>query len=69
MKEEDREIWVGGTRLYLGEDNIIYVTLIGETDEKTSMAMKEVSVDCSLFYHGNVFPSDRREGKNIKCDI
>ncbi|MBE3140395.1 MAG: hypothetical protein IMZ53_07420 [Thermoplasmata archaeon] len=30
----EREIWVGENRMYLGEDNILYITLVGEMDEK-----------------------------------
>jgi len=36
MEDKDREVWVRESRLYLGEDNIGYVTLIGEVDEKTA---------------------------------
>ena len=39
---------------------------LGET---FNQAMKEAAVDCQLFYHGNVYPGDRREGNDIKCDI
>ena len=41
IDEKDREIWVGKNRLYLGEDNILYITNIGEIDEKTAIAMEE----------------------------
>ena len=41
MEDEAREIWVGENRLYLGEDNILYVTLVGEQDEKTPIVLKE----------------------------
>ena len=34
IDEKDREIWVGKSRFYLGEDNIIYETVVGEQDEK-----------------------------------
>jgi len=43
MEEKDREIWVGENRMYLGEDNIIYETLVGEQDEKTVLAIYEAS--------------------------
>ncbi len=36
MAGKEREIWVGESRLYLDEDNIGYVTLIGEVDEKAA---------------------------------
>jgi hypothetical protein len=38
----EREFWVGGDRLYLGEDNIVYVTSVGEVDEKKAIAIEEV---------------------------
>lgn len=40
----EREIWVGETRVYLSEDNIIYVTAVGDSDEKDAIAMKEVEL-------------------------
>ena len=39
----ERETWVGKNRLYLGEDNIIYQTLIGKQDEKTVLAIYEAN--------------------------
>ena len=36
-EKNDREIWVGESKLYLGEDNILYMTLIGEMNEKTAI--------------------------------
>ena len=36
MEEKEREIRIGESRLYLGEDNIGYVTLIGEVDDKVA---------------------------------
>ena len=44
MREEDREIWVGESRFYLGEDNILYVTVVGEVDEKIALATKEADL-------------------------
>ena len=43
MEEKDREIWVGESRYYLGEDNILYETVVGEQDEKTALASKEAT--------------------------
>ncbi len=35
IEDKDREIWVGENRLYLGEDNILYITPFeGDMDEK-----------------------------------
>jgi len=38
----EREIWVGENRLYLGEDNIFYVTVCGEVDGKAAAAIREI---------------------------
>ena len=38
----EREIWVGENRLYLGEDNILYVTVCGEVDGKAAAAIREI---------------------------
>ena len=41
MEEKDREIWIGNTRMYLGEDNVSYVTVVGEIDERTAREMQK----------------------------
>ena len=62
MGDKDREIRVGENRLYLGEDNILYETLVGEQDEKTVLAIHEAS---KRLRNRNKF-----EGKvNILADI
>ena len=35
----EREIWVGESRFYLGEDGIFYETIVGKQDEKTVIAI------------------------------
>lgn len=37
--------------------------------ESFNQAMKEIAIDCHLFYHGNVYPKDRREGRDIVCKV
>ena len=37
----EREIWIGENRLYLGEDNIPYVTSVAEIDEKIATVLRE----------------------------
>ena len=54
MEEKDREIWVGGNRLYLGEDSILYITNVGEVDEKTAIAVKEASDKLKNMVEGKV---------------
>ena len=50
----DREIWVGENRLYLGEDNILYETLVGEQDEKIVLAIHEASIQLRNMVEGKV---------------
>jgi hypothetical protein len=54
MKEEDRESWVGKNRLYLSDDNILYVTVLGEIDEETSTKMKESSDKFAAMVEGKL---------------
>ncbi len=42
MEEKDREICAGENRLYLGEDNIFYITVVGEVDGKTAAAIRGI---------------------------
>lgn len=39
--EKDREIWVGKNRIYLGEDDIYHITVVGEIDERIALEFKE----------------------------
>ena len=43
IDENNREIWVDQNRLYLGEDNILYETVVGDVDEKIAIAIRDVS--------------------------
>jgi len=43
MEEKEREIWIGKSRFYLGEDNILYETVVGEVDEKMVRAMNDAT--------------------------
>ena len=54
MGEKDREIRVGENRLYLGEDNVIYCTIVGEVDEKTAIMGKESSIKLINMAEGRV---------------
>ena len=60
MKEEDREIWVGENRLYFGEDNICYITVVGEVDEEIAIAIKEADLK---------FKNTIEEKLNILADL
>ncbi len=50
----EREIWVGENKLYLGEDNILDITNVGEIDEKTAIAMKEALLKLMNMVEGKV---------------
>ncbi len=54
MREEDREIWVGENRLYLGEDNILYETLVGKQDLETVIAIQEASDKLRSLVEGKI---------------
>ena len=54
MKEKEREIWVGKNRIYLGEDNILYHTVVGDVDEKTAAAFKEADLTIRSKVKGKV---------------
>ena len=54
MEEKDREIWVGESRFYLGEDNILYETVVGEQDEKTAITMQEATDKLMNMVEGKV---------------
>ena len=39
----EREIWVGENIFYLGEDNILYETIVGESDDEMGNALEEAT--------------------------
>jgi hypothetical protein len=68
MKEEDREIWVGKNKLYFN-DNILYVTLVGDIDENTAIQIKEVILKIYEENVGegkiNIFVDNNKCGKYV----
>jgi len=54
MEDKDREIMVGENRLYLGEDNILYETVVGTQDRKMAIALKEVTDKLKNMVEGRV---------------
>ena len=61
----EREIWVGENRMYLGEDNILYITLVGEMDEKMAIAFIEAVQRLENMVDGkvNLFADINKAGK------
>jgi hypothetical protein len=52
MEVKDREIWIGENRLYLDEDNIFNVVIVGEIDAKTANAMKYAGLRLNNMFRG-----------------
>ena len=50
----EREIWVGENRIYLGEDNILYATIVGELDETRARTIKEITLKFINIVEGKV---------------
>lgn len=65
MEKNVKEISVGENRFYLGEDNIIYVTIIGELDENNAIAMRDVfySLLSKVDDKANIFADNNRTKK------
>jgi len=65
VEKGDREIWVGESRFYLGEDDILYLTLVGEHDEKTAMAMGNALFKLLGMVEGklNIFADNNKAAK------
>jgi len=41
---KEREYWIGRSEFYLGEDNILYETIVGDIDEKYAIAARELTL-------------------------
>jgi hypothetical protein len=51
---EEKEIWVGGNRIYLGEDNTIHLASVGAKDEQTAIAVKDAYIRIANMVEGKV---------------
>ncbi|MFC2048697.1 STAS/SEC14 domain-containing protein [Elusimicrobiota bacterium] len=54
MEEKDREIWVGKSSLYIREDNILFITIIGDTDKEKAVALWNAAETLFDFVKGKV---------------
>jgi hypothetical protein len=54
MEDKDREIWVGKNRMYLGEDKIVRITVVGELDEETQTAINSAGDKLISMVEGKV---------------
>jgi hypothetical protein len=50
----EREILVGKNKLYFGEDNILYITVLGDVNDEISMKIKEVSDKFTAMVEGKL---------------
>ena len=48
MEGNDREIWVRGNRLYLDEDDILHINVIGDTSRLPKLAQSELKKSMDL---------------------
>jgi len=44
IDEKEREVWIGESRIYLGKDDIFYITIVGEIDEKIAQEFKKAFI-------------------------
>ena len=65
MEEKEREIQIGENRFYLGEDNIIYATIVGEQDAKIATLFNKATLKLMNMVEGkvNVLTDNNRAGK------
>jgi hypothetical protein len=54
MKGIDREIPIGKNRLFLGQDNLLYIIRVGEASEQAAMANKEAVFKLTSLNEGKV---------------
>ena len=68
MREKEREIWIGENRLYLGEDDILYETIVEDIDDEIAIATKEATLKLMNNVEGtlNVLIDINKAGKPSK---
>ena len=65
MKGKEREIRIEESRYYLGKDNVVYVTIIGEVDKKIANRYREAGAKMINMIEGtaNVLVDINKAGK------
>ena len=65
MKYEDKETWAGENRFHLGEDDIMYVELVGKYDFPSALALREAYLKMLRNVNGkvNIFVDNSRSSK------
>lgn len=54
MEKNNREIRIGKNRMNLGDDNILYHTVVGDVDEKIAIEIKEAGITLANMVEGKV---------------
>ena len=54
MKDKDREVWVGESRFYLGEDNLLHIISVGEIDDERVVEYKEAILKLGNMVEGKM---------------
>jgi len=49
-----REIWIGESRVYLGKDNVIYATPVGDIDNEKAIAFRDNIIKLACMVNGKV---------------
>ena len=52
MENKEKEVWVEKSRIYLGDDNIIFNIAHGGSDEKLALAVKKAILDLASLIEG-----------------
>jgi hypothetical protein len=65
LANEDREAWVGQSRMYLGDDNMLYVDIVGDLTDDMAVPLKEGMLRLMNMKEGqvNVLADLNRAGK------
>ena len=63
----EKEIWIGKSRFYLDDDNIIHSVIFGDIDENMAIAFDEASLKLMNMVEGkvNVLTDNNKAGKPI----
>ena len=54
MDRKEREIWIGQSRVYLGEDNILRLTILGEVADEIQIGINEAYLNLMNMVEGKV---------------
>ena len=53
MEKNERETWIGKSKMCLCEDNVVSIVIIGEVDDKTALGFRETGLELAGMLEGN----------------